>query len=137
MDKLWVGLRMEAAEVDRFAGYGGSYYLHENKSILSFLGTTDYYFSNNYNFRPLLGAGAGASGIAISGYHIEFKFGATARFGAEIKHFRLAVEYNFVPDTEVDYTSYDNLGNPDIIKEKLTNVYIGFKLGFCFGGGRL
>ena len=136
MDKLYVGLRMEGAVVDRFIDYGG-FYSHENKTIISLLGTADYYFSNNYNFRPFFGVGAGTYGIALDAVDIEFKFGAIARIGAEVKHFRIAVEYNGVPGITIDSFILDNQGNQVLTKEKLPNNYVGLKVGFCFGGGRL
>jgi len=136
-DKFSVGLRMEGAIVDRIIYYGNDLYSHENKVALSFPATADYYFTNNYHFRPFLGIGAGPYGVGIDGYEFEFKFGGLARAGAEIKHFRLAVEYNMVPGSNITTTIYDNLGNPVTTTEKITNKYIGFKVGFCFGGGRL
>lgn len=136
-EQLSVGLRMEALVVDRFIDYGGGIFSHENKMVVSFPATADYYFTNNYHFRPFLGIGAGLYGIGIDGYEFELKFGALARAGAELNHFRLAVEYNLVPASNINTYTFDMMGNQVITIEKLTNNYIGLKLGFCFGGGRL
>ena len=141
MDKLAVGLRMEAALVARFGGYdqNGDPMDVSVKASASYLATADYYYTSNYSFRPFSGIGAGIFSLASiesnsgSGeVSAGSKFGGMIRSGIEISHFRFAVEYNIVPKTT--FTGYDNGGN---LKSGLTsnNSYIGIKLGVCFGGG--
>ncbi len=55
-----VGLRMEAAVVARgLSSNDNSFSEAEVKAAASYVATGDYYFSNNYNFRPFAGVGGG------------------------------------------------------------------------------
>jgi hypothetical protein len=141
ISNLAVGLRMEAAVVARFSGYDqdGNPQNVSVKASGSYLATADYYFSDNYSFRPFAGTGAGiftlgsietnsTSGEVSAGS----KFGGMFRAGVEVSHFRLGIEYNIIPKTT--FTGYDNQGN---LTNGLTsnNSYIGIKFGVCFGGG--
>lgn len=141
LNKLAVGLRMEAAVVARFGGYDqdGQPANVSVKASGSYLATSDYYLTNNYSFRPFTGGGAGIYSIAgiesNSGsgeVSAGSKFGGMVRSGFELSHFRFAIEYNIVPKTT--YTGYDSEGN---IKSGLTsnNSYMSIKIGVCFGGG--
>jgi outer membrane protein X len=141
MSSLAVGLRMEAAVVARFNGYdvNGAPQDVSVKASGSYLATADYYFTDNYSFRPFAGAGAGIFTLASiesnsgSGeVSAGSKFGGMLRAGIEISHFRIGVEYNIVPKTT--FTGYDSEGN---LTSGLTsnNSYVGIKLGVCFGGG--
>lgn len=141
MSNLAIGLRLEGALVARFNGYDqdGNPVDASVKASASYLATADYYFTNNYAVRPFAGAGVGIftlAGIESSSNSGEIsvgsKFGEMVRAGVEIGHFRLGVEYNFVPKTT--FTGYDSDGN---IVNGLTskNSYIGLKVGVCLGGG--
>lgn len=139
--QLAVGLRMEAALIARFSGYqaNGSASKLEVKAAGSYVATGDYYFSENYSFRPFAGAGAGLFSLAsaevnsneTAGMSTSRKFGGMLRGGFELSHFRLGVEYNIVPNTT--FTGYDSQGNSTQLTSK--NGYLGIKLGFCIGGG--
>ena len=142
IDKLSVGLRMEAAIMAKVSGsnYDGTLELEDGKAAASYVATADYYFTNNYSFRPFVGAGAGIFALvsdddisddATSGT----KFGAIFRTGFEVKHFRFGIEYNMVGNREVYANTYDNLGQPAVTKYNQKNSYFGIKAGFCFGGG--
>lgn len=140
MSNLSVGLRMEAAVVARFSGYDaeGSPNNASVKAAASYLATGDYYFSDNYSFRPFAGAGAGIFSLASAevnstqeGVSAGTKFGGMIRGGIEMSHFRLGLEYNIVPKTT--FTGFDN--NGDAAKLTSKNGYIGIKLGVCIGGG--
>jgi len=141
MPMLSLGLRMEAAVVARFSGYdaNGEVVDADVKASGSYLATGDYYFSENYSFRPFAGAGAGIFTLAsasISGNGSESsgvgsQFGGMIRAGIEAGHFRLGVEYNLIPKTTLD--GWDSNGDPAKVSSK--NSYIGIKLGVCFGGG--
>ena len=132
MDKLSIGLRMEGAV---FGDFSNAYFAQTANGTDSYLATADYYFSTNYSFRPFAGAGTGVfilkSDMSNYGRTTATKFGGIVRLGAEVKHFRLGIEYNFVPDTYLnDYNTY-----PGTATTKSKNSYIGIKAGFCFGGG--
>ena len=135
MDKLSIGLRMEGAVFGNFSN-AFVYESETAKAAESYLATADYYFTDNYSFRPFAGAGAGAFILSTDALNSgsnksSTKLGSVVRAGVEVKHFRLGVEYNFVPQT--DLTSYDQYGNA--LSGKSKNSYIGIKAGFCFGGG--
>ena len=137
MDKLFVGLRMEGAVFGNFSNT--LIYENENaKTAESYLATADYYFSNNYTLRPFAGAGAGVFVLSTDALNFNdkrttAKFGGLIRAGVEVKHFRLGIEYNFVPGTDI--ILYNSNGNQSTGKSK--NGYVGIKAGFCFGGGPL
>ena len=140
MSQLAVGLRMEAAVIARFSGYDVDGY-PTNASVKaagSYLVTGDYYFTDNYSFRPFAGAGAGIFTLASAevnsteeGVSAGSKFGGMIRGGIEMSHFRLGIEYNLVPKTK--FTGFDNNGDPSTLTSK--NSYLGIKLGVCIGGG--
>lgn len=143
MSNLSLGLRMEGAVIARAAGFDADGNVAEVsvKASSSYLATGDYYFSDNYSFRPFAGAGAGLftiAGAAISGTGTEAVAGKTSKFGGMIRggfeagHFRLGLEYNLVPKTTFD--GFDANGNAAKVDSK--NGYIGIKFGVCFGGGR-
>ena len=141
MSQLSVGLRMEAAVIARFSGYqtDGTPSQVSVNAAASYLATGDYYFTDNYSFRPFAGAGAGIFSLAsaqansneTTGVSSGKKFGGMIRGGIELSHFRLGVEYNIVPSTK--FNGYDSQGN--IAKLTSKNGYLGIKLGVCFGGG--
>lgn len=139
---LAVGLRMEAAIVARFGGYDANGNVNDIsvKGAGSYLLTGDYYFRDNYSFRPFGGVGLGAFSIAsveatsttgaVSG---GTKFGGMLRAGFEAGHFRMGVEYNLVPKTKFD--GFDENGEPTTGLTS-NNSYLGIKIGVCIGGGR-
>jgi opacity protein-like surface antigen len=141
MSQLAVGLRMEAAVIARFSGYDAEGYPNNAtvKAAGSYLATGDYYFTDNYSFRPFAGAGAGIFSLASAEVNSNAdvisagtKFGGMIRAGIEMSHFRLGVEYNIVPSTK--FTGLDNNGDPATLTSK--NGYLGIKLGVCIGGGK-
>jgi outer membrane protein X len=141
MPVLSLGLRMEGAVIARFGGYDADGYPNDVsvKASGSYLATGDYYFRDNYSFRPYAGAGAGI--FRIAGVEVNSttgavsagtKFGGMVRAGVEMSHFRVGVEYNIVPNTT--FSGFDSDGNPATLTSK--NGYIGLKVGVCIGGGR-
>jgi len=142
LPNLALGLRMEAAVVARFTGYDASGDLEsaDVKASASYLATGDYYFKNNYSFRPFAGAGVGIFSMASATVTSDgsdasgsgSKFGGMVRAGIEAGHFRFGIEYNIVPSSKLD--GFDSNGDPAKIDSK--NSYIGIKLGVCIGGGR-
>ena len=141
MSSLSLGLRMEGAVVARFSGYdeNGDAMDASVKASGSYLVTGDYYFTDNYSFRPFAGGGAGIFSMATAEMNSNSgevsggtKFGGMIRGGFELSHFRLGLEYNIIPKTT--FTGYDENGE---ITTGLTskNGYIGIKVGVCIGGG--
>ena len=137
-----VGLRMEGAIIAKFSGYdeNGNAMNTKVKAAGSYLATGDYYFTNNYAFRPFAGAGAGIfslAGIEVNSSSENIsggsKFGGMVRAGIEAGHFRLGLEYNIVPKTT--FEGYDSNGNY-VTGLTSSNNYIGIKIGACIGGGR-
>lgn len=127
MDQLSVGLRWELALMARVSMDGTS----EVKGTSSYVPTLDYYFGTNKS-RVFAGVGAGLyqyAGASFDGdyeneedlnmYSSYSKFGVVPRVGAELGHFRIAVEYNIVPK-----------------QYELSNSYLSFKLGAFIGGGK-
>jgi hypothetical protein len=140
MSALSLGLRMEGAVIARFGGYDADGYPNDIsvKASGSYLATGDYYFTDNYHFRPFAGAGAGIFRIAgvevtstTGAVSASTKFGGMIRAGAELSHFRLGIEYNIVPNTT--FSGFNSNGDPATLTSK--NGYIGLKIGVCFGGG--
>jgi outer membrane protein W len=140
MPNLSVGIRIEAAitvaGVDLNTGdYNGT---ASAKASSSYLATGDYYFTSS-DLRPFAGVGAGlfqTAGVALSSTNDNIaqgsKFGGLIRAGAEFRHFRFGVEYNFVPKTSV---AESTPGAKD--GYTVQNAYLGVKFGVCIGGGRL
>jgi outer membrane protein X len=126
-DNITLGLRMEGAvtahaTVDEY----GDAVTGDAKASSSYLLTGDYYFTTS-KFRPFAGIGAGIySHAAIDDINAaeEVKsgssFGVAPRVGFEIGHFRTAIEYNVAGKTGA-----------------YSNNYLGIKMGFFIGGGRL
>lgn len=96
--------------------------------VRSLIATGDYYFTTEV-FRPFIGIGGGIfilgdinyENDVLSSEHIGNHFGFVPRAGIVAGHFRLAVEYNIIPGLE-------NLKKRD---------YVGVKLGFEIGGGKI
>lgn len=94
---------------------------------LSILGTYDYYFSNGQSFTaPFLGGGLGyyVLGEVDNNVNLGEQFGAIIRGGVEFGKFRLAIEYNILPKTDLE------------IGESVKNSYFGASIGFYVGGGK-
>lgn len=94
---------------------------------MSILGTYDYYFSNGKSSTvPFLGGGLGYYVLVDASNTINLgeKFGAIIRGGVELGKFRLALEYNILPKTDLEFG------------ESVKNSYFGASLGFYVGGGK-
>lgn len=144
MPNLAVGLRLEVAAMARATGMNSSSgdTEVEVKAAASYVATGDYYFTNNYSFRPFVGGGAGLFGVAAAAAKTTSttdegavgssrKFGGLLRGGAEMRHFRLGIEYNLIGTST--YSSVD--ANGATSKYEVKNSYLGVKLGVCIGGG--
>jgi len=138
---LSVGLRFEIAVMARGqADAAGNVASVDVKAAGSYLLTGDYYFIQN-TVRPFAGAGVGLYSLAAASANnttasasAGSKFGEMVRAGVEISHFRIGLEYNIVPSTEA--TTIDATSGEEYTT-KMKNSYMGIKLGFTIGGGRI
>jgi outer membrane protein X len=135
-----VGLRIEMAVMARgTSDENGNVAKVDVKAAGSYLVTGDYYFTQN-TVRPFAGAGLGIYSLAAASADntsasagASSKFGEMIRAGVEISHFRLGLEYNIVPNTKLE--TIDGSGNKTVTTTK--NGYMGIKIGFTIGGGRI
>jgi hypothetical protein len=138
---LSVGLRFEIAIMARGqADAAGNVSEIDVKAAGSYLATGDYYFMQS-TVRPFAGAGVGLFSLAgasadnsTASASAGSKFGEMVRAGVEISHFRIGLEYNIVPSTEAQ--TYD-ASTDTYTTTKMKNSYMGVKLGFTIGGGKI
>ncbi len=133
-DNMNVGLRLGAAAFARSLEGNGAEVDLDVATNGNYLATFDYYFNNgNSSLAPYLGAGLGIYSLAKANFssagtsatvRAENEFGGMVRGGVEIGKFRLGVEYNIVPKTDLDAG----------VSSK--NSYLGVSLGFYVGGGK-
>ncbi|WP_461093399.1 outer membrane beta-barrel protein [Spirosoma gilvum] len=140
-DNIDLGLRMEWAVVARAIVSNNNTVTGDVGAFGSYLLTGNYLFGEG-NTRPFIGLGAGVYSVASAGtvtvidgqtpknvtLAAETKFGGMIRAGVKTGHFVVAAEYNAVPTTS------NKLTNTTIDSK---NAYLGIKLGFDIGGGRL
>ena len=128
-DNITLGLRFEAAATARASvDDNGQKVVGDVKASGSYLVTGDYFFNTN-KFRPFAGLGTGLFSLASANFDTDngtgevnagTKFGFAPRVGFELGHFRTAIEYNIIGKTG-----------------SINNNYLGIKLGFFIGGGRV
>lgn len=131
-DALLLGLRVESALVTRGYSESVTSVAFEVAAIGSYTINGQYYFSNN-SFRPFAGLGLGifslaaikVDGSGAAAAEAESKFGFYPRVGFDYGHFNMSLDYNIIPKTEVS-------GGGDF-----KNSYLGIRLGFSIGGGRI
>lgn len=134
IDPIAVGFRFEAAGLVKDVD-GESLDL---SLVVSYTLNGQYYFTNG-GFRPYIGIGLGVyefgsvsldsqSGSADT----DSQFGFYPRIGFDAGHFNLNVDFNIVPDSEIQ--GIDLNGNSIITNIK--NSYIGIRIGGVIGGGR-
>jgi len=143
ISRLSVGLRIEAAIMARgYVSNDGSTTSANVSAAASYVVTSDYYYSHSF-FRPFTGVGAGlyrcaSANIESSGNNVGTtagsRFGTMVRSGFELGHFRLAVEYNIIGR---NIQTYSDASTGDKYTVTSRNSYMGVKLGFFFGGGRV
>ncbi|MFV8372482.1 hypothetical protein [Flavobacterium sp. LB2P74] len=143
-DNMNVGLRMGIAAIVRdVESSNGQIDNAKLSASSSFVGTYDYYFNRSgKSFVPYVGGGAGYYAIG----NVEFNeadvnagtelqpevsgvFGGLVRAGFEWGKFRMGLEYNLVPDTNLEDSNGANKGS-------VSNSYLGIHLGFYLGGGK-
>lgn len=127
-DNITLGLRAETAITANVDNMNSNEASGNVKGSASYLATGDYYFNTN-NLRPFIGAGVGVFHNAAANFDAttteadveqKYKFGFMPRIGIETGHFRAAIEYNAAGKSG-----------------SMNNNYLGLKIGFFLGGGRL
>lgn len=133
-----VGLRIGGAAIARDIEDNGGPTLVTATGVASYLGTFDYYFPNGKSFVPFVGGGLGyAEALSVRGdENLEVTsqsttggFGGVIRGGFEWGKFRMGLEYNFVPKSNLYYDTFDS-------HEDISNSYFAITLGFYVGGGK-
>ena len=114
-------------------------------AVAFYTGTFNYYFHEaGSDMSPFVGGGVSYNELA----NIEFdvnnsgttapieptldvnsKIGAVIMGGFEYQHFRLAIEYNFIPESKLQNITGVTTGT-------ISNSYFGLNLGFYIGGGK-
>lgn len=135
-DNFSIGLRMESALVTRGLSTSLTGLSVDVAAIGSYTLNGQYYFGEGSSFRPFFGAGLGIfslskidisytnGGQTLTGsFPSESQFGFYPRVGFDYGHFNLALDYNFVPATKAGTGEFKN-------------NYLGFRVGFFFGGGK-
>jgi outer membrane protein X len=140
-ENMNIGLRIGAAAMIRDIQDNGNTTSAKVSANGSYVATYDYYFNKaGKSFVPYIGGGAGYYSIA----NVEFsdavdsdqmaidaagKMGALLRGGFEWGKFRMGLEYNLVPESNLQDMNGNNLGT-------VSNTYLGIHLGFYVGGGK-
>ena len=93
------------------------------------LGTYDYYFNKNKAYTPFLGGGLGVYVIGSGSDNIDEQgfgpqIGGMVRGGIELSKFRIALEYNIIPKSDL------------ALGKSMKNSYFGASIGFYIGGGK-
>ena len=144
-DNMNVGLRFGGAAVVRDLVYAenNAEFTAKVAGIGSLVGTYDYYFhKSGSSFAPYVGGGFGYYSLAnvevddadvdqnqtldpaVSGV-----FGGLIRGGFEWAGFRMGLEYNFIPDSDIEDVD-------GVVKGTAKNAYLGIHIGFFVGGGK-
>jgi outer membrane protein W len=140
-DNMNIGLRIGTAAMVRDIQDNGSSTSGKVAVNVSYVATYDYYFNSaGKSFVPYIGGGAGYYAIANVAYddvnssdeiavNASGKMGALVRGGFEWGKFRMGLEYNFVPKSDLNDIYGDKVGT-------VSNTYLGIHLGFYVGGGK-
>lgn len=150
-DQIAVGLRLEAALMARVAVVANSTSGSASADVsanASYTLNGQYYFGAS-SFRPFAGLGFGlyslasvsasvsssGTGSATEEVAAANKIGFYPRVGFDVGHFSMNLEYNVIPKTTATVVVASGTGTTTA-ESTIKNNYLGFKLGFFFGGGR-
>lgn len=139
-DNSNIGLRLgSAAMVRNIVATNGTELNAELGANGSYIATYDYYFKGSSSFVPYVGCGAGIYSLAnveissqsagSSNLDANSKFGGLLRTGFEWGKFRMGLEYNMVPKSNIQTLAGVTTGTAK-------NSYLGIYLGFYVGGGK-
>lgn len=142
-DNMNVGLRFGGAGIAKDIQNNSTSTSAEISANGSLVGTYDYYFhksGSGSSFAPYIGAGVGYYSLAnvkvddtsnsseitpeVSGV-----MGGLIRGGFEWAGFRMGLEYNFIPDSDLQDLNGNVVGTAK-------NTYLGIHIGFFVGGGK-
>jgi hypothetical protein len=141
-DNMNVGLRFGGAAVVRdLVTNNNEEFTAKVAGIGSVVGTYDYYFhKSGSSFAPYIGGGFGYYSLA----NVEVDdssesgeitpaasgvMGGLIRGGFEWSGFRMGIEYNFLPESDLEDLSGNKVGTAK-------NAYVGIHIGFFVGGGK-
>ena len=140
-ENINVGLRIGIAAIVRDINDSGATTTAIVAANGSYVATYDYYFNGaGKSFVPYIGAGAGYYSIAnvelddtdnSNDVNVDAtgKLGGLVRGGFEWGKFRMGLEYNLVPESNLQDINGNNKGT-------VANSYVGIHLGFYVGGGK-
>lgn len=143
-DNMNIGLRIGGAVMVRDLVYYSNTDNVSGKVAIngSYVLTYDYYFKTvGSNFAPFVGAGLGWVTFAslevdstndpddYGGLSAQTAFAPVLRAGFEARKFRLSLDYNFVPKSEL-------VNSQGAVIGETGNSYLGIALGFYVGGGK-
>lgn len=142
-DNLNIGLKMGVAAMAKEIVWtsGNEPVDAEAGANASLLLTCDYYLNKGGRSAFYIGAGGGYFSLAnvkvddnsdtgeLDYIAVTNKPGGLVRLGFESGKFRMGLEYNLIPETELQNTAGSVIGSS-------RNSYMGLHLGFYVGGGR-
>lgn len=126
-----VGLKFEQAILSmRVIGsmaLTGNYYVNRRSNVRFFVGGGLSYFNTTAS------GGCDPGPESTKTVRSTKHGGALVRTGIDFFHFRLGVEYNFVPSTYVSAVNANDQATSTVVYK---NGYIGFMAGISIGGGK-
>jgi outer membrane protein X len=143
-DNMNIGLRFGAAAIIKDLNTNVDSPSAKVSASGSYVGTYDYYFhKSGSSFAPYVGGGFGyyslanievdesAGGSPNTEYSpaVSGAFGGLIRGGFEWAGFRMGIEYNLVPDSDLEDVNGNVVGTAK-------NAYLGIHIGFFVGGGK-
>lgn len=143
-DNMNVGLRFGIAAIIKDLNTNGDTPSAKVSASGSYVGTYDYYFHKpGSSFAPYIGGGLGYYSLAnvevddsngantTTEYSpaVSGAFGGLIRGGFEWAGFRMGLEYNLVPDSDLEDLNGNKVGTAK-------NAYLGIHIGFFVGGGK-
>ncbi len=143
IDNLNIGLKMGLAAMAKEISWtsGNEPVDGEAGANASLLLTCDYYLNRGGRSAFYIGAGGGYFILAnvkvddasnaeeLNDIALTNKPGGLVRLGFESCKFRMGMEYNLIPETELQNTAGSVIGTS-------RNSYMGLHLGFYIGGGK-
>lgn len=140
-DNMNIGLRFGGVGIAKDVQDNGFLTSAKIAAYSSYVGTYDYYFhKSGSSFAPYLGAGLGyyslgnvqvddtANSTDINPT-VTGELGALVRAGFEWGKFRMGLEYNLLPKSDLETLNQVKIGT-------VSNSYVGLHLGFYVGGGK-
>ncbi|TRX16638.1 outer membrane beta-barrel protein [Flavobacterium franklandianum] len=143
-DNMNIGLRFGIAAIVKDINTDANSPSAKVSASGSYVGTYDYYFhKSGSSFAPYVGGGLGyyslanvevdenTGGDSTTEYSpaVSGAFGGLIRGGFEWAGFRMGLEYNFIPDSDLEDIN-------GVKKGTAKNAYLGIHIGFFVGGGK-